>query len=417
MSKIKSPRQVKYLALEGGGGKGITYLGAIQALEQLQVLPLDIQSPNTNQIKGISGASAGAIIGLFLAMGLSASELENILNQPNELNGFFDDPAIGNSRMIDKDFQPTIFNTLSFDDTSKVVQMDKYKKIKTLQKLASTVAYIFQKTDANNNDPILQKLIQHPKLYAYNLIFDKGLFPGFAVRSFLREKVNKYLISKIKKDSFSETNLDGGTINFETFYKLTGVDLVVTGSNISNNQPAAFSKRLTPLFPVIEAVGISMNLPLIFKPVFVEWNNTLDNLNKENRPYQGLWVDGAVLNNFPLHAFNYLVPPISKKYPYLRPLNQDVLGLRLVNDTKINKDEINQANNYGIFDILKGHVGNIFNTLLHPSGTGQIRTTEEAEQTVELCTYNLELTNFSPSSTIKKKPIENAEKTVLSYFN
>lgn len=78
--RITQPHNVHYLALEGGGGKGVTYLGAIRALERLGVLPIDINRPGQNQIRGISGASAGAITALVLAMGADSAELARILS-------------------------------------------------------------------------------------------------------------------------------------------------------------------------------------------------------------------------------------------------------------------------------------------------------------------------------------------------
>ena len=60
------------LALSGGGIRGISHLGVIKALEELGY-----------EIKGISGASAGAIVGAFYAAGVSPDEiLELIKSRP-----------------------------------------------------------------------------------------------------------------------------------------------------------------------------------------------------------------------------------------------------------------------------------------------------------------------------------------------
>ena len=50
-----SRENVAYLALEGGGGKGVAYLGAIRALETIKILPIDINQPGKNRVLGISG--------------------------------------------------------------------------------------------------------------------------------------------------------------------------------------------------------------------------------------------------------------------------------------------------------------------------------------------------------------------------
>ncbi len=62
---------IDYIAMEGGGGKGIVYLGAIRALEMKGKLPLDKNSKtnNANSLKGMGGSSAGAITTYILALG------------------------------------------------------------------------------------------------------------------------------------------------------------------------------------------------------------------------------------------------------------------------------------------------------------------------------------------------------------
>src|SRR5690606_41780387 len=90
------------------GGKGVTYLGAIRALENLGVLPIDINRPGQNQIKGISGASAGAITALMLAKGRDSTELQRILSNATTFTGFFDGPDPGMYRTVDSRNRPDI---------------------------------------------------------------------------------------------------------------------------------------------------------------------------------------------------------------------------------------------------------------------------------------------------------------------
>jgi predicted acylesterase/phospholipase RssA len=84
--RIPCPKAITYLALEGGGGKGVTYLGAMKALRELKVLP--IRHGCENQLKGISGASAGAITALMLTLGFSDDD-----QQPTSLRGFLRVPS------------------------------------------------------------------------------------------------------------------------------------------------------------------------------------------------------------------------------------------------------------------------------------------------------------------------------------
>lgn len=84
-------------------------------------------------------------------------------------------------------------------------------------------------------------------------------------------------------------------LTFRQFFDLTGVDLMITGTNLSTNQSKYFSVGYSPEFPVIDAVGLSMAIPLIFKPVcstrpYVHYEETDD----YNKAYTGLWADGGI---------------------------------------------------------------------------------------------------------------------------
>ncbi len=69
--------QFRNLIFEGGGVKGVAYLGALGVLEEKGILP---------QIERIGGTSAGAIIGLLIGLNFSlkAGVREDIINCKKE---------------------------------------------------------------------------------------------------------------------------------------------------------------------------------------------------------------------------------------------------------------------------------------------------------------------------------------------
>jgi NTE family protein len=71
----------KNLVFEGGGIKGIAYLGALQALEERHILA---------NIKRVGGASAGAINALLLALGMNIDEISKTIWQM-DFTKFLDD--------------------------------------------------------------------------------------------------------------------------------------------------------------------------------------------------------------------------------------------------------------------------------------------------------------------------------------
>lgn len=74
----------KNLVLEGGGVRGLAYSGALEVLEQKDIL---------HNIENVAGSSVGSIAGLAVALGYSAPEIDSILQnlQIGEFNdgGFF----------------------------------------------------------------------------------------------------------------------------------------------------------------------------------------------------------------------------------------------------------------------------------------------------------------------------------------
>ena len=85
---------VEYLCFEGGGGKGVIFLGALQELERQRILRfrsgrLDPQG----QIKGVAGSSAGALTAVLLSCGFTARDLQRLLFGGFDFNLFFDQPG------------------------------------------------------------------------------------------------------------------------------------------------------------------------------------------------------------------------------------------------------------------------------------------------------------------------------------
>ena len=110
---------LEYIVMEGGGARGVAYLGAIRALEQKMSERADVHaysglggrkaglldySQTTDKnlvIKGIAGSSAGAITAFALALGLNSDEIDKVLNYP--FNNFLKDVHVGKYRMIDEE--------------------------------------------------------------------------------------------------------------------------------------------------------------------------------------------------------------------------------------------------------------------------------------------------------------------------
>lgn len=87
--------QVKNLVMEGGGVRGIAYVGAIKALEESNLLM---------EIENIAGTSVGGITAALLCVGYTSEELEKLLTSMkftkfNDGRGFF---IGGSNRLVKK---------------------------------------------------------------------------------------------------------------------------------------------------------------------------------------------------------------------------------------------------------------------------------------------------------------------------
>jgi NTE family protein len=349
-------------------------------------------------------------------LGLDSQKLDKLLSKPETFNAFFDNPTLGIYRSVNKSNKPDMFIENVNGRTGFELVRQRVGRIKYWDSFAGMVLlWLNDFFDALPPDhPAVKQINRHKEKYVYNLVFDRGLFPGLEVRSFFSQIISGYLSKKFLQytKGVLASSPNGGDVSFNLFYQFTGVDLMVTGANVTRHRPAFFSRHHTPNFPVAEAVAISMNLPFLFKPVLVQADVPVNKYNERKDVYQGFWIDGGILNNLPLHAFDDFGPPISSKYPNVRVLHPKMLGLRLTS----NPDTQNKSTQPGLFDNLKEHGGNIFETFMFPSEEGQIRSQDEAEQTIDLKTYDLETVEFAPSAEKRKIPIREAEKAVMDYF-
>jgi len=191
--------QFRNLVFEGGGVKGIAYVGALEVLENKGVL---------GDVQRIGGTSAGAINAILLGCGYSNQEQLSILTQLNFKN-FLDD-SWGVVR-----------------DTSR-------------------------------------------------LISEFGWYKG----DFFHQWIGKLIKDK----------LGSAGLTFVDFENKTNKSIFLVGANLSTQFGEVFSAEHTPTMRVVDAVRISMSLPLFFRAV---------------RSSRGdVYADGGLLNNYPIKLFD-----------------------------------------------------------------------------------------------------------------
>ena len=255
----------------------------------------------------------------------------------------------------------------------------------------------------------------HPRLadYLYGLLLNRGVFPGFAAREYFAGLFDRYLYPKLDMMKVYVEKKPSDTVTFRDFFNMTGVDLVVTGTNASKNRSAYFSVGYTPDFSVAEAVAISMSIPLLFKPVLIDGDVNRYASPEYNESYRGLWVDGGMLNNYPIHAFDHtarmpgltfqnrsntaggftVAMPSTAEQSFNRSCAGFRLGLR-------NNAKYEVADDFGEdqLGVLGPYLGSLLLTILADASDSQMRSAEEWARTCMLDPTGLGLVDFSGPS-------------------
>ena len=94
------PSAVRYLAFEGGGAKGIAFIGALAALEALEIRLIS-GSPR-GSVRGVSGASAGSMTAFMYAMRYTPDQLIDIQLAPKAFTKFFEAPQSNTIRVVNR---------------------------------------------------------------------------------------------------------------------------------------------------------------------------------------------------------------------------------------------------------------------------------------------------------------------------
>jgi|GEM_PF-3671436 len=284
----------------------------------------------------------------------------------------------------------------------------------------------------NEENGILNRLIGNVGLKQY-LINNKQYINDLEMLKKLKDGTQNTYWEKLLTDP---TMFFGYLMNlpFSEFFYLTGVDLKITGCNVSRSAPRIFSRDYTPLFPVIEAVGISMNIPVLFSPIAVRcnvtddiWFNNIVRMSKApnitcreyNNQYKGLYIDGGMQLNYPIHLFNTTYDNPFEEYALIErriktlPFNKNVLGFQLdLNDNTTVTLEKDQD----VFKELEwsNYAGKLIESIMFYSEKGQIIDSNVKKNTITLDTKGIGTLDFAPSRRIAEEPIKKAYRETIN---
>lgn len=201
---------------EGGGAKGLAHVGALKAIE------------NRVQFIGVSGSSAGAIIAALVAVGYTADELFDPVENPTGLlnvNYTKDLFEIGDWTLwkkFESDFKATFCG------------------VSLLVAWGQTISFWCRN----------RKIIQH-------LQKRHGVFQSTK----LRDWINKLLRDKLLANRFIDE-----TVKIVNFSHIE-MPLKIVATNVESQGIFLFSTDATPDESVAKAVATSASLPFFFAPI------------------------------------------------------------------------------------------------------------------------------------------------------
>lgn len=244
------------LVLEGGGAKGMVFVGAMQEFEA-----------RGHTFDRLLGTSAGAITATFLAAGYSTQEMMAALSEKE--NG---QPAFASFMG-----PPADFNDEAVSNSS------------TLALLRSIdLPFVSNKIEGKIDEWLARTLMRRSQnLFA--LIERGGWFSADKFLTWLQRKLDEGEFQG-KRRNFSDMTLG-------EFHAATGRDLSLIASNTSSGRMLVLNHKTAPGLPVVWAVRMSMSIPMVWPEV--EWQaNWGPYLDKDVTGH--LMVDGGLLSNFPI---------------------------------------------------------------------------------------------------------------------
>src|SRR5262245_28077383 len=243
------------LVFEGGGAKGIAFVGALEVLKE-----------KGHQAARYIGTSAGAITATLCAAGYSPQEmlaaiLEKQADSKPRFTSFMDIPAA-------TDFSQEIRkNSLTMEALQDI-----------------DLPLVPGRAEDRIDEFLINQLVANRTISRlFSLIECGGFYSG---RTFLEWMHEKLAVKGIAPED-----------TMATFQQKTHADLSLCVTDGSDVELLVLNHRTAPDVPVAKAVRMSMSIPFVWQEVVWQaaWGTYMGRSKTDN-----IIVDGGVLSNFPI---------------------------------------------------------------------------------------------------------------------
>lgn len=250
------------LVFEGGGAKGMVFVGAMAEFYQ-----------RGHTVGRILGTSAGAITAALTAAGYTVEEMMDALNEKDDekrsvFAGFMSQPG---------DFPEDLIANGAFSQFLKNFDIPLLPDFVESGIEQSVLRFFAEKKPANN----LFSLVE--------------LGGWYSADNFLI-----WLKQKLDQGEFNGQPRRFSNLTLKQFYDLTKKDLTLIAADTTQELMLVLNHRTAPNCPVAWAVRMSMSIPLLWQEVI--WQPDWGTYRGKDISGDAI-VDGGLLSNFPIELF------------------------------------------------------------------------------------------------------------------
>lgn len=285
-------QQPVFLALQGGGAKGIVHIGGIAALEELDF-----------DIKAVSGTSAGSMVAALISAGYTSKDLVD----PEKKKHFFNNELFGKGKGQLPYNKPTdLFTGIGWFSIRSAMLAIKLMKVFSPFPGKSSWANAFNwvwriatLVFAVWITCITWPAPKWPLIVCAGLATVIGAWAlyGLTTVERVRHFIDAAIAHKVKQKLPYKTK----NITFQDMHNAGCIPLKIIATNKTTESLEFFCLSRTPRVAVADAVAASICLPIVFR----HWNFKFRRHSPfANKLIRGKFLDGGLVSNLPAWAFD-----------------------------------------------------------------------------------------------------------------
>ena len=271
------------LVFEGGGAKGMVFVGALREMER-----------RGHTYGRFLGTSAGAIMATFAAAGLTMQEMLDALTEKDDQGVPVFKQFLGRPRPFTRqDIQSSV--------TRQALQ-------------AIDLPGVPDNVEAYIDRIVLYLMTRDEFAHVFSFVERGGWYSADTFVQWAQAKLDQATPGGRRRELSRQT--------FAEFHRATGRELSLVAADTTDSRMLVLNHRTAPLVPVVWGMRMSMSLPLLWQEVVwqPEWGDYM------GRPLAGhRVVDGGLLSNFPIELFLSSDPHVTALMGHRT--SQGVLGL------------------------------------------------------------------------------------------